>query len=145
MLFNSTTFQVFHVLYEPCDITTTTLHVPALPWQLSLVTFASTTHTCFSKKVIIYFPKFNNYSVACRCCNHNETFVIIVKRGKGAQEPKAQTDRAYPGFTSMKQALKYCYSPLDRMLVFFDLSQGYPLSSMSPVPMTKTKWSKVLV
>ena len=113
IIFNSMTFQVFHVLYKPCDIKTTTLYVPALPWQLSLVTFPSETHTCFSKKSNnnYYFFKFNNQHV-------DVVIMIIVKRGKGAQDPKAQTDRTYPGFFIMKHASEYCYSPLDGMLVY---------------------------
>ena len=37
--------------------------------------------------------------------------------GKGANELKAQTDRAYPGFLSMKRAKEFCYLLLDGMLV----------------------------
>ena len=40
-----------------------------------------------------------------------------MKKGKGAQKPKAQTAGSYPSFLSIKHAQEYCYSPLDGMVV----------------------------
>ena len=45
--------------------------------------------------------------------------------GKGANELKAQTDRAYLGFLSMKRAKEFCYLPPGRNA---SPSQGYPLA-----------------
>ena len=52
-------------------------------------------------------------------------------------------------FRSMKQAMEYCYSPLDRMPVHRRITPSPPPpSSVSPVPIytpgwRETKWSKV--
>lgn len=64
--------------------------------------------------------------------------MIIVKRGKGAQDPKAQTDRTYPGFLIMKHASQYRYSPLEGMLVYHmvtlpAVSRQYPWQRQSGV------------
>ena len=47
---------------------------------------------------------------------------------KVAHEPKAETTRTYPGSLSMKHNQKYCYSPLDGILVHRRVT---PPSSMS--------------
>ena len=45
---------------------------------------------------------------------------------------KAHTSRAYPGFISMKH-LKYCYSPLDGMLVHYRVTaQQYVAGAVVP-------------
>ena len=62
---------------------------------------------------------------------------MIMWKGKNADEPKAQTARAYLSFFSMKYALEYyCYSPLDGMLVHLRVNP--PAAGWR-----ETKWSKV--
>ena len=70
---------------------------------------------------------------------------MIIWKGENADEPKAQTARAYPSFFSMKHTLEYCYSPPG-----WDAnpSQGQSPSSMLLVPIytplwRETKWCKV--
>ena len=68
---------------------------------------------------------------------------MVRKKGKGANEPKAQTAGAYPGSISMKHLGVLLLPPGQDA----SPSQGYPPRSMSPVPINtlgwrETKWSK---
>ena len=50
---------------------------------------------------------------------------MFLQVGKGANELKAQMDRAYPGFLNMKRAKEFIYLPPGRNA---SPSQGYPLA-----------------
>ena len=53
----------------------------------------------------------NNFDAISHSLQAEPPFVFLVKKDKGKHEPKAQRDRAYPGFISMKHLVVLLLPP----------------------------------